>query len=393
MRCSRSSRGTCRQLGPKPVSSQARTSLFLLAPLILVPLIAGPLGGQSSGRVAVPIRPCVDSVMGCGLAASNPLPPPGADRIDQVAPRGIAQILWVGDAYFVATLDPDSPLLRVSDGGRVATVGRPGEGPGEFRGPLALFRWNGDTVAVFDRIQARITLVHSSGRIGRTQRFPRQTFALAPRENGTAIISAPINAPSAIGLPLHDIDSTGLVSRSIGTVERRFSERDKTMLLEFVALSEGKLTSFTRAGSYSWDRWGAGERTRTSWRRTVPWYPPYPQFLDPSPDRPPPPHLTGVAAEGDSLVWIAIALPAPDWAKAFGPEKLVEGHTIRPVTDRGALFRTRFELLRVRDGAILGAIALPGFFPYFVAPGVVMRQVTTPDGALAAELIRLSRTR
>lgn len=54
------------------------------------------------------------------------------------------------------------------DGEPVRAVGRRGEGPGEFDGPLSLLPWPGDTVAVLDHGQRRLTLFGASGEVVRT---------------------------------------------------------------------------------------------------------------------------------------------------------------------------------------------------------------------------------
>lgn len=372
---------------------EARPRWFLAIAVGLLSGVMCPIDGiaQTPARVARPIRPCIDEIAGCGIVAIATAAPSWSDEILRQAPQGFVQVLRIGGDYFVATLDPIHPLVRVSHQGQVMAIGRAGGGPGEFRGPLALFGWLGDSVAVFDRAQARLTLVHSSGRIGRSQRFPRQTFGLVAQRNGSVVISAAINQPSAIGLPLHLVDTSGSPVRSLGASDRRFSDRDKALLQHFVTPSSFGVLSVRRAGEYEWDVWDELERSSISWHRTVEWFRPYAEFKDPTRERPPQPHLTAVTSEGDSLMWVAIALPAPNWRRAFGPDTVVEGRPTTPIRDRGALFVTRFELLRVRDGAVLGAVTRPGFYPYFVAPGIALKQTTNGDGALIAEFLQLRR--
>ena len=69
--------------------------------------------------------------------------------------------------------------VRIYDasGKRVATVGRAGSGPGEFRS-LSSLGWIGDTLWIFDGAQIRTTFVTATGRLLRT--FPLPSLESAP---------------------------------------------------------------------------------------------------------------------------------------------------------------------------------------------------------------------
>lgn len=68
-----------------------------------------------------------------------------------VADGGIRQVRWFA-----------------ADGTPVRGVGRRGEGPGEYQGPLSLVGWPGDTVAVLDFGNNRLTLLDGAGAVVRT---------------------------------------------------------------------------------------------------------------------------------------------------------------------------------------------------------------------------------
>ncbi len=74
----------------------------------------------------------------------------------------------------VIVADGDSRSLRIhaADGAPLASVGRAGGGPGEFRGISSLSRWPGDSLLAWDIQQRRLTLFDDQGNLGRT-------FALA----------------------------------------------------------------------------------------------------------------------------------------------------------------------------------------------------------------------
>src|SRR5262249_6049194 len=61
----------------------------------------------------------------------------------------------------------------------VHATGRKGKGPGEFQLPNRIARIHGDSLAVWDGTQQRLTVFDSAGRLGRTQE-PRFAAGFAP---------------------------------------------------------------------------------------------------------------------------------------------------------------------------------------------------------------------
>ncbi len=107
--------------------------------------------------------------MGAGACADAPHDSPDADRpltakfaevfrVGAVDPPDWAQfgtppsVAFDGDGNLFV-LNPDVPVVAVldSDGELVRTLGRRGEGPGEFRSPDVIYVWRDGTAAVADR--------------------------------------------------------------------------------------------------------------------------------------------------------------------------------------------------------------------------------------------------
>lgn len=156
--------------------------------------ITSPLAEEADMRCATLVLLLV--VMGCGGTES-----PSADAVEPgVFAIETTPVLTVGvsdgdprlmfNLVHAARRQADGTLL-VADGGSlevrwydtegkpVRAVGRRGEGPGEFRGPLSLLPWPGDTVAVLDHGQRRLTLFGASGEVVRTHTAsPDDTIAL-----------------------------------------------------------------------------------------------------------------------------------------------------------------------------------------------------------------------
>lgn len=81
----------------------------------------------------------------------------------------------------LAGWDGQAGALRIfgADGTQLASFGRRGEGPGEFRGVERVVLLQGDTILVSDWVAQRVTLVHPDGGIGRIETVPTRGTAQA----------------------------------------------------------------------------------------------------------------------------------------------------------------------------------------------------------------------
>lgn len=101
--------------------------------------------------------------------------------------------LIIGPQREIVVPEPQDRRLRVYDstGTLLATIGRRGEGPGEFQHLAAVF-WTADTLVVFDGELARTTYLLRDGSVGRTEtgRFWGPDFG-AERSDSTFFGFAP----------------------------------------------------------------------------------------------------------------------------------------------------------------------------------------------------------
>ncbi len=169
---------------PHPLPSSARAATLILTLLAGVAGCSGE-GDSRSGPVAV-VR---DSV-GITIVESPPLGP-DADlgwAVDSVPLLDIGtlegppetQLYRVLDAHLladggVAVLNAGTAEVRFfsASGAYRSTFGGEGEGPGEFIRPGALHPWPGDSLAVWDAVARRITLVAPDGSLGRIFTLPQ----------------------------------------------------------------------------------------------------------------------------------------------------------------------------------------------------------------------------
>ena len=124
--------------------------LFVAAP----PLLAQAPRGPSAARVLVRING-----MNNDFSRFGPIPASASGHLAVAQPQD------------------GTVLVFAADGRQLATVGRKGGGPGEFRG-INQLGWSGDTLWVADYSNNRLTLIGPTGRIAREIALPLRVDAV-----------------------------------------------------------------------------------------------------------------------------------------------------------------------------------------------------------------------
>ena len=111
--------------------------------------------------------------------------------------------------YFVVTpeISPSVPLVFNRQGRYLRELGRAGAGPNEFRDAIALDVTPADTLYVFDRGNARLTVLDPALREVRTAPIPPSTNTAVVLATGTVVLNAAVGDPERIGHPYHRFDA------------------------------------------------------------------------------------------------------------------------------------------------------------------------------------------
>jgi hypothetical protein len=147
-------------------------------------------------------------------------------------------ITWIGvgqDGRMAVSLFREANYsLFSSSGRRIATIGRPGAGPGEFGTPEK-GAWVGDTLWLYDRGRLRFSVHTADGKYVRNVPMPAFDTASRARHgvaamiglhpaavlpNGDIVGAATLStaAPRGSGLPIVSMDLQGRIKRVIGWV-------------------------------------------------------------------------------------------------------------------------------------------------------------------------------
>ncbi|MCU0648842.1 MAG: hypothetical protein MUF00_12645, partial [Gemmatimonadaceae bacterium] len=125
------------------------------------------------------------------------------------APDGVDRFLSIAGATAlpggtIVVVDRDAPaVVFIGPDGRVRRrVGRSGSGPGEYRSPELIGACAPGRVFVFDRMQQRVTVLDTAGRVERSQVLTAEPAALACHaRSGIALMRMPqgVAMPDANG--------------------------------------------------------------------------------------------------------------------------------------------------------------------------------------------------
>jgi hypothetical protein len=255
------------------------------------------------------------------------------------------------------TVGPEGPVHVFSSDGRLSTtLGRRGQGPGEFTAPMAVVAFT-DSVAVFDAGSGLASIYDMELQFVRSVRVPGQILRGVEGEGSLVIVNGIVPTPSSAGYPFHAVDlTTGEVLRSFGgDPSGAFSPRDVPLLVAFLDRDPDSGVIWTalrhRPLLQKWTR--TGEPLATI-ELALPWFPEGGRASIRSPSTPPDPAVSGLMHDGQYL-WVSFQVARAEWRRAWPTQsEPVSGHP-RPeeLPVREALFRGRMLLLDGAGGRVL----------------------------------------
>ena len=229
------------------------------------------------------------------------------------------------------------------------TVGRQGQGPGEFTAPMAVVAF-GDSVAVFDPGSGLVSIFDMELGFARSIRVPGQVFRGVAGEGSVVIENGSIQTREAAGYPFHVLDlSTGEVLRSFGGEPGgAFGPRDLPLMVGFIdrdPVSGDVWTSLRHRPVLQ--RWDSSGRHIETVELEMAWFPQGLRASIRTPSTPPDAAISGLAHDGRRL-WVAFQVPNHDWRRAWTADPPTSGpfHP-RPqdLPARNALFSGRMVVL------------------------------------------------
>lgn len=334
---------------------------LLVAVLVLTVLLAVPPPAAAQdvvvdSRIACPS--CSIQVSRLGSLGG----PNSRDRI--TGPPWIATRLRSGN-YLIKNQDDGGELNLFARSGRwLRQIGRPGEGPGEYRGIMAVELVAGDSIWIFDPPNSRITVLSPQFDVARTLPLGLSAESAVVFPPGSAIVHAHVPTPGAAGHPLHLIGRDMVPTASFGGRDQDYRPEDFVLNRRRLTRGAGPTVWAARYQAFIIEQYDIAERLHRRIVRDADWFRPQTVIRDITPDQPPLPKITSIRFDSTSnRLWVAILVAAPDHHLAFGPEpRQIEGQQRYPVVTREALYNSIIEVIDVRRGVVLARHRIPEVF-------------------------------
>ncbi len=299
-----------------------------------------------------------------------------------------------GRYYVTQELPGELPRVYDSSGAFLQTLGRIGDGPGEYREPGLLAISAADTLHVLDLLSGRHTVLDSRHRLVRSGVGPLAPNSFLALPSGQLLVNADVRDPGQIGFPVHLVDRHDRILRSFGaeapTVGRRSGLNQRRTL---AVGPNGTVWLAPWLRRYELEQWSLDGRLVARLVRDVGWFAPYDEFLPPTPRRPIQPAIDGIWLDHAGLLWVMLRVSDPNYPKGFGPAQATEGVRHFPILDNDLIADTILEVIDPTQGMVLVSQRLPHFFSIVVAPGLIARNTSTPNGLPAVDIWRVSLVR
>lgn len=294
--------------------------------------------------------------------------------------------------YIVATESKVPPQVFDSTGRFLRTIGRFGPGPNEYNEVVAIVVGPGDTLFLFDRINARMTVIGPDYMLVRTAPIPSSVASAAITAQGLIVISASINDRDRVGFPLHVFDKLGEYKAPSGAVVPSLRPRDMYYLARRVAAShDGGVWAAPFTYSYEISKWTVDGKLARTLVREVAWFRPVDSAWAATPTVPPMSFTRAVIEDSLGLLWTAIEVPDRSWKDGLVEDRMRNGKMAYKPGIVSKLLDGVVEVIDPRAGRLLGSVRFDDPVWHIMQGGMVVSAREDDDGILRLQVWRVDR--
>ena len=340
--------------------------------------VAAPLTCQGSTRV-VPSNPAcpsckivLDPVVTLGRSGDPPL-----TRLTRVAVDSRGQ-------FYAAPTYNRGEIAMYDAGGRfVRKFGRPGQGPGEFGGPIHMLRVGpGDSIHVFEGPRHTV-LAPALRAFGSVRLLPVLLNDLAFLADGRMVAQQMVVGRGGIGQPLHVIGDGGRIAQSFAGTDKWDPARLYSGIRPIAPASGNRVWS-AHTGAYRVELWEPAGSNSLILVRDASWFQPWEQVIRRSAEGRERPRIVDVAEDRQGRLWVSILVRDPKHRRSRETREV-------PLTevDANAEFDTVLEVLDPRSGRLLARTRFEQIIPAFIGDGsVVFARREDADGNIVVDVWR-----
>lgn len=355
-------------------------------------LAVASAGGQTRARLS-DAGGCGRCRVGIRLEATLRPPPSEGTLPSRPYPNSISRDSR-GRYYIGFPESPGEPVWIFDRTGRfTGKLGRPGEGPGEFRGVRALRVTPGDTLRVYDARLGRVTVYDPGLRVVRSEPVPTLMWDILWMAPGGEVVSADIRSASKIGLPLHQVDGQGRITRSFGAADAAYSPGKTRQLFRWLAPSPTGFWATSYTNAYVLQHFDASGTEVATLERDADWFPRMSEYWFPTATRAPAPELWGANQSGDSLLWVLARVGDPTWWKGLSRPTRMEGQEVYSWNRYDRVFDSVIEAISLADHRVVAHSRFDSVVFGLLDGNLAAMSRETDDGSLYVEIYRLTLDR
>lgn len=346
-------------------------------PRLMLPLIRSPrfvaallltgvnaLPAQTTGRVESCQAPCL--LIPERIASLGEQDGPGyVGRPNSIVQRS--------DGSFVVVERSDQDRFKVFDvdGRFIRTVGRAGEGPGEFKTTQFVSLLAGDSIEIYDLGLARTTVLDPDLLPARTETLAAMMMAQARFPDGSRVAVSNIPTVDRVGLPLHLISADGEIQRSFGAEPPIEDVRNFDLLSRSVTLASDSSVWAAQLTAYQLEEWAISGQKLRQLERVVDWFEGHDDY-GPQGEDPPNPGVIAVRRDRSGRLWTITHVADVNWRDALqvGRSRLTGGNRLL-VQDETRFWDSIIEVLDVERKRVIAAVRLDEKALGFVADGMI----------------------
>ncbi len=374
------------------VGVRTMASLWARGSVAVLLLVGVPLCGHAQAKVQVARDTPACGACGVSVRTVTVLEHPewNVSEFTSVAGR-------VGKGFFVAPLGPT--IYAFDSSGRFQrTLGRAGQGPGEFQFIRTLLLNAGDSLLAFDELR-RYSMFAPNGRHVRTHSLLYTPTSAMAFGDGRMALAAPGRRRADAGLPLHLTSSTGQHLRSFGAVEPILDPDRPAMGYRVVAAVNDGTIWTAMIDRYVLEHWDSTGKLLQRIERHAPWFP-EPQkargHLTNAEgatrryklDAPPAPFVRGIEVDMAGRVWVLSGVADPQWAS--NNIWLGEGEAMTS-TKMNAMYDSILEEVDPPSGTVLSSLRLPQYVHSLIGRGTLAAIVDHSSGERVVRILGFGR--
>lgn len=334
----------------------------LAAGLILLSLLSAP-AVVAQGRDISILEPSDAAQVRFSVATTIRDDGPGAGPLGRIAVNSDSSLVAVAEGF-----NRTQVSVYSSSGAFVRTIGRTGDGPGEFRNVMTLATLS-DSLFVYDNIHFRESVFDFAGQVHRSRSVLPRTFRAVPFGDGRLVVNAQDTSPDRVGAYHHVIDSAGTTILSFPGAGGRFRADEAALNRRSLARASSSTFWSAPPNQYVIEHWGLNGELLARLVREVDWFEPHRQTNVFRPDVPPEPRIWDLFYDANGHLWVLIHVRDTRWRAQFRSDR---SEDMAFNGDLHSYWDSVVEVIEPISGRLLASVRHDLYFAGFTSAGHLM---------------------